>query len=280
MRLTTIGAAAVLGIALCGTLQAQQETIGQQAGEPAAAGPEAGGGIDGTALSIGPKRLADLLMRGDPAMWGLVLCSIITVTFALERLIVLRSSRVIPRTFVDRFMDRLRDGEMDRGKAREMCRENGSPIARLFNTAVNYSGESASEIRDAVAESAQSEVFHLRRRVRALNGIATLAPLLGLFGTVMGMIEAFHALSLAAGGGKTERLANGISLALVATASGLGIAIVAAASYYYLLGKVDRIVQEMDILCNEVVDHIAAPRAAEKVAARPRIVPPREQASG
>jgi biopolymer transport protein ExbB len=219
-------------------------------------------------------------MRGDPSMWGLVLCSIITITFALERLIVLRSSRVMPRTFVDRFMDRLRDGEMDRGKAREMCRDNGSPIARLFNTAVNYSGMAASEIRDAVAEAAQSEVYHLRRRVRALNGIATLAPLLGLFGTVMGMIEAFHALSLTTAGGKTEKLAGGISLALVATASGLCIAIVAAASYYYLLGKVDRIVQEMDILCNEVIDNIAAPRPAEKIATRPRVVPPREQASG
>jgi biopolymer transport protein ExbB len=237
-------------------------------------------GFEGSVLSIGPKRVSDLLMRGDPAMWGLVLCSIITVTFALERIIVLRSSRVMPRSFVDRFIDRLRDGEMDRGKAREMCRDNDSPIARLFNTAVNYSGQSASEIRDAVSEAAQSEVYHLRRRVRALNGIATLAPLLGLFGTVMGMIEAFHALSLTAGGGKTEKLAGGISLALVATASGLCIAIVAAASYYYLLGKVDRLVQEMDILCNEVIDNIAAPRPAEKVAVRPRVVPTREQASG
>ena len=69
-------------------------------------------------------------------------------------------------------------------------------------------------------------------------------------------------------------------LALVATASGLCIAIVAAASYYYLLGKVDRIVQEMDILCNEVIDNIAAPRPVEKVTTRPRVVPPREQASG
>jgi biopolymer transport protein ExbB len=238
---------------------------------PAAASDD--GGLDGSALSIGPDRVLNLLKRGDPSMWGLVFCSIVTVTFALERLIVLRVSRVMPRSFVDRFLDRLRDGEMDRGKAREMCRDNGSPIARLFATAVSHSGQTASDIREAVAEAGRSEMYHLKRRVRALNGIATLAPLLGLFGTVIGMIEAFHALSLQTGGGKTERLANGISLALVATASGLCIAIVAAAAYYYLLGRVDRIAQEMDVLSNEVIDHIAAPRSAEKVATRPRVVP-------
>jgi biopolymer transport protein ExbB len=248
------------------------------ASTPAASAPERG--LDGTALSIGPERVLNLLKRGDPSMWGLVFCSIVTVTFALERLIVLRSSRVMPRTFVDRFIDRLRDGELDRGKARELCRDNGSPIARVFTAAINHSGQPASEIRGAVAEAAQAEVYHLRRRVRALNGIATLAPLLGLFGTVIGMIEAFHALSLATGGGKTEKLAGGISLALVATASGLCIAIIAAASYYFLLGKLDRIVQEMDVLCNEVVDHLAGPRMAEKQAARPRVVPPREHVSG
>jgi len=257
----------------------QEEGAAKPAPDATAAAPTAGPGLDENALSIGPQRVWDLLKRGDPSMWGLVLCSIITVTFALERVIVLRSSRVIPRGFVDRFLDRLRDGEMDRGKAREMCRENRSPIANLFAVAVNHSGQHATEIRAAVSEAAQSELYHLRRRVRALNGIATLAPLLGLFGTVIGMIEAFAALSMQTGGGKTELLAKGISLALVATASGLCIAIVAAASYYFLLGRLDRIVQEMDVLCTEVVDNIAAPRPAEKPAVRPRVVPAREQAS-
>ena len=254
---------------------------GDTAPAPAAAAnePPAQLNVSGTALSIGPERVYDLLKRGDPSMWGLVLCSIITITFALERLIVLRSSRVIPRTFVDRFLDRLRDGDLDRGKARELCRDNGSPIANLFAIAVNHSGQSASEIRNAVSEGAQTELYHLRRRVRALNGIATLAPLLGLFGTVIGMIEAFHALSKQTGAGKTELLANGISLALVATASGLSIAIVAAASYYFLLGRLDRIVQEMDVLVNEVIDHVGGSTRMTEKAARPRVVPAREQAS-
>ncbi len=273
-----LAASAVVFICIRGLAVSQEQSAPNEA--PPAASSVAPESLDSGALSIGPQRAYDLLRRGDVSMWALVLCSIMTVTFALERVIVLRSSRVIPRTFVDRFMDRLQDGELDRGKARELCRDNGSPIANIFAVAINLSGQPPSEIRSAVGEAAQSELYHLRRRVRALNGIATLAPLLGLFGTVIGMIEAFHALSMQTGGGKTELLAKGISLALVATASGLSIAIVAAASYYFLLGRVDRIVQEMDVLVNEVIELISGPRAAEKVTPRPRVVPSREQASG
>src|SRR5262245_23185070 len=109
LRLHSLALAALLFVA--GTVAAQ-EADDQGGAAPNSAvkqadGAAADGGLEGSALSIGPTRVAKLLMRGDPSMWGLVLCSIITITFALERLIVLRSSRVMPRTFVDRFMDRL-----------------------------------------------------------------------------------------------------------------------------------------------------------------------------
>ncbi len=277
-RACGLAALALFGALCTRTAWSQDDAMPKTGTAADSASP--GPGLEGNALSIGPQRVWDLLKRGDPSMWGLVLCSIITVTFAMERLIVLRSSRVIPRTFVDRFLERLREGELERGEAREMCRGNGSPIANLFAVAVSHSGQTPGEVREAVSEAAQSELYHLRRRVRALNGIATLAPLLGLFGTVIGMIEAFHGLSQHTAASKMEQLAHGISLALVATAGGLIVAIVAATSYYFLLGRVDRIVQEMDNLCNEVIDNIAAPRTAEKPAARPRVVPTREQASG
>jgi biopolymer transport protein ExbB len=225
---------------------------------------------------VGPQHIFSLLRRGDPTMWALLACSVLTITFALERLVVLRRSRVIPRTFVERFMERLREGELDRGKALELCRDSGSPIANVFAVVVQNWGQKASEIRGAVNDGAQSELFYLRRGIRALSGIATLAPLLGLFGTVIGMIRAFHALSEKVGAGKTELLAQGISLALVATATGLAVAIVAASSYYFLLGRVDALVQEMDLLANDLVGHVAAegrPSSEKAPHARPRVVP-------
>jgi biopolymer transport protein ExbB len=268
----------------CATLADAQQPAGSANPAPETVVPETTQPLSVSGdLSISPQRIFDMFLKGSwvhvGTMWSLVAASILTLAIALERLVVLRSSRIIPKTFVNRFMDRLRDGDLDRVRARELCRDNGSPIANVFAIVMNHAGQPAAEVRQAVGEGAQSEIFYLRRRLRGLNGMATLAPLLGLFGTVIGMIEAFYALSKTAAG-KTEKLADGISLALGATAFGLLIAIVAAASYYFLMGRVDRIVQRMDSLAEEVIDHVSAgSRTGDKHAARPRVVPAREQAS-
>ena len=170
----------------------------------------------------------------------------------------------------------LREGDLDRAKVQELvqvCRDNDCPIAHFFAIVVENAGRPAFEIRVTISDLADSELFHLRKNIRAISGLAMLAPLLGLFGTVLGMISAFHALSQQSGSGKTELLASGISLALVATASGLGVAISASAAYYYLLGRVDTLIQEMDVLTNQAVALVASdgrPRDLEK---KPRKAP-------
>ena len=259
-----------------------QQPAGTGAPEAGEAAPPEPAGEPGSQIgAVGPQHVLKLLREGDPTMWALLACSVLAVTFVLDRLIVLRRGRVLPRTFVDRFMDRLRDGELDRTKALELCRDNGSPVANVFALVVQNWGRPATEIRQAVATGAESELFYLKRRIRGLNGIATLAPLLGLFGTVIGMIRAFHALSLHTGAGKTELLAEGISLALIATATGLGVAVFSAAAYYFLLGRVDDLVQQMDRLANEVISYVASEgRGVDKAHVRPRVVPAREPASG
>lgn len=213
-------------------------------------------------LTLGWKQLRELFLgfSGVP-MWTLVGCSILTVMMVIERLTALQSRRVMPRAFVTRILQRLREGPLDAAKVHELtevCRENGSPIANFFGIVVANSGRPAFEIRVTVSDFADSELFHLRKHIRAISGLAMLAPLLGLFGTVLGMISAFHALSQQSGSGKTELLASGISLALIATASGLGVAIIASAAYYYLLGRVDRLIQEMDVLTNQAVALVAS----------------------
>ena len=232
--------------------------------------PAAGAGNQG-GLSLGWSQLRELFLgfSGVP-MWALFGCSILTIMFVVERFISLQSRRVMPRAFVSRFLGQLREGDLDRAKAQELvqvCRDNDCPIAHFFAIVVENAGRPAFEIRVTVSDLADSELFHLRKNIRAISGLAMLAPLLGLFGTVLGMISAFHALSQQSGSGKTELLASGISLALVATASGLGVAIAASAAYYYLLGRVDSLIQEMDILTNQAVALVASdgrPRELEK----------------
>ena len=216
---------------------------------PAAKAPAAG---------VGRQSIVSTLTRSNPMLWLLAICSVVTVGYTLERLMALRRGRVIPRDFVNRFLERLSAGKLDRDRAAELCRANESPMGRIFGHVVRYWGQPAATIRVALDHDASREVLDLRRNVRVLNGTATLAPLLGLLGTVIGMIQSFDAIGGKAGGGKGELLAQGISLALVSTALGLAVAVVSVAAYYYLLNRVDVLVRDLDDNARRVIDHVSA----------------------
>jgi biopolymer transport protein ExbB len=200
-----------------------------------------------------------LVTTGNPMLWPLALCSVVALGFALERLIALRRDRVIPRDFVNRFLERLSSGKLDRERAVELCRANDSPVARVFAHAIRYWGQPAAAIRQALGHDAAGELADLKRNVRVLNGTATLSPLLGLLGTVIGMIESFDALGVGgpAGTGRGEQLAHGISLALMTTAAGLAIAVISVVAYYYLLHQIDALVRELDDQTMKVIDLVA-----------------------
>jgi biopolymer transport protein ExbB len=209
--------------------------------------------------AVGRASILRLFTTGNPMLWPLALCSVVALGFSLERVIALRRQRVIPRDFANRFLERLSSGKLDRERALELCKANDSPVARIFAHAMRYWGQPAASIRQAIGHDAAGELADLKRNVRVLNGTATMAPLLGLLGTVIGMIESFDALGVGgrAGGGKGEQLAHGISLALMTTALGLAIAVVSVTAYYYLLHRVDALIRELDEQSLRVIDLIA-----------------------
>lgn len=267
-RLCRLAVALALGLTLTLTLLAGRSSA-QAAQAPAADprtvgpaatpnGPSAKADAAKSPASVGRQSILALFARANPMLWLLGLCSIVTVGYTLERLIGLRRGRVIPRDFVHRFQERLAAGKLDRDRASELCRANESPAARVLGHVVRYWGQPAATIRQAVDQDAAREVADLRRNVRVLNGTATLAPLLGLLGTVIGMIQSFDAIGGKVGGGKSEALAQGISLALVSTAIGLGIAVVSVVAYYYLLNRVDLLVRDLDDQVRKVIDAISA----------------------
>ncbi len=246
----------VLGLASGGL--AQERPAGPVPAEPpksAAAKPASAAKPSG----VSRKSVLSVFRPDNPLLWPLAICSIVTLGFTLERTIALRRGRVVPRDFVARFVERLGSGKLDRDRAAELCKANDSPVARVFGHAVRYWGQPATEIRQALDHDAGAEILDLKRNCRALNGTATLAPLLGLLGTVVGMIEAFDSLSSpqVAGMGKSEALAHGISLALVTTALGLGIAIVSVVAYSMLLHKVDVLAGELDDSAQMVIDLVS-----------------------
>jgi biopolymer transport protein ExbB len=198
-----------------------------------------------------------LVLHANPMLWPLAICSIVTLGYVMERFAALRRERVIPREFVDRFLERLASGKLDRERALELCRAHESPAARIFSLVVNAWGQPGATIREVVSHDAAGEVVELKRNLRILSAMSTLGPLLGLLGTVVGIIQSFDALGGRLGPARGEALAHGISLALVATAFGLVIAIVSVVFYYFFMNRVDLLVKELDDRTRQVIDLVS-----------------------
>lgn len=211
-----------------------------------------------------PREPMEVLLALGVFVYPLGITSIIVVWFSIERLVVLRSSRVIPRHFVKRFLDQLEQGQLDAKSGIRLCEENNSPIASIFLHGLRKWGKPSVEVEQAIIDGGERQVSQLRKHLRVLNGAATVAPLIGLLGTVVGMIESFNQLAVQKGGGRTEELAAGIGLALLTTAVGLLIAIPALILYMYLAGRVDGLIIEMDRLAQQLVDQISSEAIAEQ----------------
>ncbi len=208
--------------------------------------------------------LWNIVADGGPLMIPIAICSLLLVAFVLERSISLRRGRVIPRPFVKRFLKQLADGELDRETALALCEESGSPVANVFAGAVRKWGRPAVEVEQAIIDNGERATNGLRRYLRVINGVATVTPLLGLLGTVVGMIRAFNNLATADALGRPELLAEGISEALLTTAAGLSVAIPALIFYLFFVSRVDRLIIDIDAMGQDVVNAISAEQLEER----------------
>lgn len=241
---------------------AQTASSGAPLVAAANAKPVAPSGIPTDVLGI-----ADAM--GRPFTVAFVIASVIGVWSVVERLVILRRRRVIPKVFVERFLMHLRAGRMDKSEAIASCHQNQSPMAEVFMHGVRKWGRPSVEVEQAVLDGGERQITQLKKGLRVLNGVSTLSPLIGLLGTVVGMIRSFNDIATAGAMGQTQTLANGIALALLTTAVGLLIAIPAMAAYLYLAGRIDSIVMEMDRLGQELVHLISAEALRERAMAVP-----------
>ena len=215
-----------------------------------------------SAIPSSPQEIVEAM--GIPFAVVFVIASVVALWSAIERLVLLRHRRVIPRAFVDRFLMHLRSGRMDKTNAITVCQQNGSPMSDVFLHGVRKWGKPSVEIEQAVIDGGERQISQLKKRLRMLNGVATITPLIGLLGTVIGMITAFNDIAESNAMGQAQELAQGIAMALLTTAVGLFIAIPALTAYMYLAGKIDSLVMEMDRLGQELVHLISAEALRER----------------
>jgi len=185
----------------------------------------------------------EFLVQGGAVMFILLGCSILALTIIFERSWSLRRSVVIPEKDVNAVEAAIR-GE-DVKQAMRICRDSPTAMGRILWVALENRGVSRPVLKEVLEEVGRQEVAHLERFIGALGLIAAISPLLGLLGTVIGMIEVFQVISVQ-GVGKADVLAGGISKALNTTAAGLSVAIPALVAFRLLEARVDRFVIEIE----------------------------------
>lgn len=197
-------------------------------------------GIEGI---FGGEKLIDLFIKGGPVMYPILFCSILSLAIIIERLISLRRKRVIMPDILLRIQDLMRIEKI--ADIIELCLKSPSPMSSIILAAIKNINQTKTEIKEAISEAGRQEVKGLERHLAALGTIVSIAPLLGLLGTVLGMIRAFHTIALR-GVGEPTALAGGISEALLTTAAGLTVAIPSQLFYNYFIDKIDSLTLDME----------------------------------
>ena len=176
-------------------------------------------------------------------IYPIILCSIIALGVFLERLWLLRRSRIIPKDFVLSVEDLLKKQKIS--DAMFLCQGDNSSIARIFFAGLKNASRGMWLVKEAIEDRGGREAVSLSKHVGILSTIANLTPLLGLLGTVSGMIKTFNVISVQ-GVGNPAPLAGGIAEALITTASGLCVAIPTLVCYRILKDKADSLIFEME----------------------------------
>ncbi len=199
--------------------------------------------------------MIETLVAGGPVMIPIGLCSVVALATFLERLWSLRRGAVVPSSLAVELIELLRQGRD--GDALTLCRKRDVPIARVIEVAVEARGRPRSHIKERVEEVGRREAAELERYVPILGTIASIAPLLGLLGTVGGMILTFEVIAEQGGVTDVAPLAGGISQALITTFAGLSVGIPAVVANRYVLSKVDGLLVDMEEVSLGVIDLLA-----------------------
>ena len=249
------------------------QAMGAAAGNPGGGAPAAASGDatgEAASATIPMTSLFGAIREGGIMMLPIIVCSFALMVFIFERFLYLRRNRVIPRPFIRGVIEQLEQQQLDRDEAIALCEENGSPTAELFLAALKRYGRPSVEVEQAVLDAGERVTNSLRSYLRLFSTISNVTPLLGLLGTVLGMIEAFNAIARTGAMGKPELLAGGIGQALLTTAAGLFVAIPAYTAYAFFLARADKLIIEMDTHVQRVIELVSAEGLQESGRSRSR----------
>lgn len=206
-------------------------------------------------------KIFNVIEKGGVVMYPIIFCSIMALGIGIERAFHLRRNKVIHPEFLEKVKPYW--VRQDSGKAITVCRRHDVALSRILKAGLLRMDFGILEIEKAVEGAGQHEASLLTSNLRMLGALANIAPMLGLLGTVFGMINAFAVISQS-GSGNPNLVASGISEALITTAAGLVVGIPALILYHFFRGKVDRFVFEMEEIVIGMIEELIHQQDANK----------------
>jgi biopolymer transport protein ExbB len=197
--------------------------------------------------------VVEVIKAGGWLMIPILVCSLVASTIIVERLWSLRRARVLPERLLEALREWSEGGMVSLAKLDKLTMQ--SPLGRIVAVGLVNRARGREIVKETIEDTGRYVVHQLERFLNTLGTIAAITPLLGLLGTVFGMIEVFTVISVQ-GTGDAEQLAGGISKALITTAAGLTVAIPTLLFYRYFRGKVDALVLHMELEVMRLVDLI------------------------
>lgn len=201
--------------------------------------------------------MLELLQAGGWLMLPIMACSVIAMAITVERFWMLRAKRVLPKHLVAQVWNWVRNHQLDATRLHAL--RSGSPLGRILAAGLVNIQHDRDIMKEAIQDAGRHVVLELERYLNTLGTIAAISPLLGLQGTVVGMIEMFNILTVQ-GAANPGALSGGISKALITTAAGLAVAIPTLIVYRYFRGKVDLLVIRMEQEATKMVEVIHGER--------------------
>lgn len=199
----------------------------------------------------------EILSQGGILMIPLFILSVLAIYVIAERWRFINQSRMDEESFLNNIEALLKSG--DQARALDHCDRYNKPLARILKSGIRRLGRPIRDIEEAIHNAGKKEIYALETRMNWLATIAGVAPLVGFTGTVTGMIRAFMDIQSLQGNVNPSVLAGGIWEALITTATGLVVGIIAYGFYNYLIGKINRMVFELENASADFIDMLQAP---------------------
>lgn len=200
----------------------------------------------------------DLAIKGGFMMVPIAICWVLAIYLFIERVLTINKANQEPGVFMGRVKELVLRGDITGAKM--LCSQNNTPVARMIEKGISRIGSPLKTIEASIENLAKIEVFKLEKNLPTLATIAGAAPMMGFLGTVIGMVEAFIAISQEEGSVSPKLLSSGIYTAMITTVAGLVVGIMAYLAYNYLVSRVQKVIHKMEYTSIEFIDLLQEPR--------------------